>query len=242
MSWRDILKDSPKLRQENITTTIVDGSGKPEKKDERCKKKLQDVIDGIFRLLQGRQYFMTYAGDNWSGGSVLMNPPQIGDEITEEAACSLLEDMRMAKNNKGFIWKGYSGIVSLCYMTGTEGADGRGWSENATMDRYRYDLAGLIKKILEGDSVTGSVISEFASETNWFFSMRSHPYATSLRPNETGEEFFGRVDNDKLSFCIRMSNMTKMAYAGEARKPENKYIESIAEEWKEIHNGIMGLI
>ena len=94
MGWRAILKESsPKLRQANIVTTIEGGEPEPEKEDERCKKKLQDIIDGIFRLLEGdRQYFLGYTGDYWeNGGDVLRNPPQIGDAITEEAACSLLE-------------------------------------------------------------------------------------------------------------------------------------------------------
>ena len=101
MAWREILKESsPKLRQENVVATVEGANPKPEKDDERCKKKLQEIIDGLFRLVQGKEYFAMYAPGNSTGGSPVSSPPQIEDSVTEEDACSLLEEMQEAKNNR----------------------------------------------------------------------------------------------------------------------------------------------
>ena len=214
MGWRGILKESsPKLRQANIVTTIQGGEPEPEKEDERCKKKLQEIIDGIFRLFDNKEYFMTYTGYEFYS-EVLRNPPKLGDAITEEAACSLLEEMQTAKNNNGFIWEGDSGIVGLCYMTGTKGADGEVWSDE-------HSLVATIRRILEDEH------ENVEHYSNWFFRMMSRPY--------------GRTD-ERFDFCIRLKNFTKMLYAGEEDDPDQLYIKSIAKEWKEIHDGILGLL
>ena len=233
MDWREILKESsPKLRQENVVRTVEGANPKPEKDDERCKKKLQDIIDGVFRLLQGKQYFTMYAPANSTGGSLVSSPPQVGDSITEEDACNLLESMQEAKNNRGFFWNKGAPTTGISFMTGTEGRDGMGWGMQ-WIDEGTF--SEFIKNILDSGMA-------FFDTTNSFFTCRFHMLSYSPRPNETGEEFVSRMDNGHFSFAVRMNNITRIAYRGEEDDPNQLYLESIEEEWKEIHDGILGLI
>lgn len=233
MDWREILKESsPKLRQENVVRTVEGANPKPEKDDERCKKKLQEIIDGVFRLLQGKQYFAMYSPADSTGGSPVSSPPQIGDSITEENACDLLESMQEAKNNRGFFWNERGNHLAISFMTGTEGRDGTGWGME-WIDEGTF--SEFIKNILDSGMA-------FYDTTNSFFTCRFHTLSYSPRPNETGEEFFNRVDNSHFSFVVRMTNMTKIAYRGEEDDPNQLYIKSIEKEWKEIHDGILGLL
>jgi hypothetical protein len=232
MAWREILKESSsKLRQDKVVRTVEGAEPKPEKDDERCKKKLQEIIDGVFRLLQGNRYFAMYAPANSTGGSPISSPPQVGDSITEEDACNLLESMQEAKNNRGFFWnKGSS--LAVCYMTGMEGRDGMSWGREWNEER---NFIEHIKNTLDSER-------RFLDTVNSFFICRFHMLSFSPRPNETGEEFVSRMDNGHFSFAVRMTNMTKILYAGEENDPNQLYIKSIEKTWREIHDGILGLL
>ena len=235
MDWREILKESsPKLRQENVVATVEGANPKPEKDDERCKKKLQEIIDGLFRLVQGKEYFAMVAPANQMDNSPVSSPPQIGDSITEKDACNLLESMQEAKGNRGFFWNKQGSSLAVSFMTGMEGRDGKGWGIEWNEERSFSDY---IKNIL--DSGRG-----FYDTVNSLFTCRFHMLSYSPRPNETGEEFVSRLDNGHFSFAVRLNNFAKMAYAGEEDNFWFKklHVESIMEEWKEIHDGILGLL
>ena len=236
MTWREILKESsPKLRQENVVRTVEGANPKPEKDDERCKKKLQEIIDGVFRLLQGKEYFAMFAPARSKGGSPVSSPPQIGDSITEEDACDLLESMQEAKNNRGFFWNKGGSSLAVSYMTGTEGRDGKGWGIEWNEER---SFSEYIRNIIESSM-------GFFDTTNSFFTCRFHSLTYSPRPNETGEESVSRLDNGHFSFSVRLNNFARMAYAGERDDNiwfKKLHLDSIMEEWKEIHDGILGLL
>tara|TARA_A100001201_G_scaffold120857_1_gene104375 strand:+ start:373 stop:1071 length:699 start_codon:yes stop_codon:yes gene_type:complete len=232
MAWREILKESsPKLRQENVVRTVEGANPKPEKDDERCKKKLQDIIDGIFRLVQGKRYFAMYSPADSKGGSPVSSPPQIGDSITEEDACNLLESMQEAKNNRGFFWNKAGSSLSICYMTGTEGRDGMSWGREWNEER---NFSEYIKNILENEG--------FFDNTNWFVTCRFHQLSYSPRPNETGEEFVSRLDSGHFSFAVRLTDMTRIAYGAYVGDATDAFVTLIEKEWKEIHDGILGLL
>tara|TARA_R100001509_G_scaffold137359_1_gene91378 strand:- start:675 stop:1397 length:723 start_codon:yes stop_codon:yes gene_type:complete len=240
MAWREILKESsPKLRQENVVRTVEGANPKPEKDDERCKKKLQEIIDGVFRLLQGKEYFAMYAPAHNVASSPASSPPQIGDSITEEDACNLLESMQEAKNNRGFFWNKGGSSLAVSFMTGTEGRDGKAWGKEWNEERNFYNY---IRNILENEG--------FYDTVNSLFTCRFHMLSYSPRPNETGEDFVSRLDNGHFSFAVRMTNFAKLAYNATtvAEETENNlwfkklHLDSIMEEWNEIHDGILGLL
>tara|TARA_R100001591_G_scaffold118608_1_gene142729 strand:+ start:5533 stop:6225 length:693 start_codon:yes stop_codon:yes gene_type:complete len=230
MGWREILKESsPKLRQENVVRTVEGAKPKPEKDDERCKKKLQEIIDGIFRLVQGKTYFAMYSPAIPTGSSPVSSPPQIGDSITEEDACNLLESMQEAKNNRGFFWNKGGSSLAVCFMTGTGGRDGKGWGMDWVDEGNFYEFVTNILSSGMG----------FFDSTNSFFTCRFHRMSYSARPNETGEDFISRIDDGHFSVQVRLNDYAKDKYDGDG---DYIYVAIIEKEWKEIHDGILGLL